>query len=145
MVHREPTVLARQWIFTTGKFSSIPDKSEDLFGFLPLEDLLGIVTPATDTTDKPASATGCRADDVPGVEGIDEGSKYGGSFMWATVVFAPCEGENVQDCEDNHLKADQKTVEADRNVAKRHVLGGFDDAGRAEEVEEDLWLVNTMP
>lgn len=145
VVHREPTIVARRRINTTGKFSSIPDEPRGLFGFLPLKDLLGVVTPAADTTDKPAGTTGCRADDVPGVESVDEGSKYGGSFMWTAVVFAPCEGENVQDREDNHLKADQKTVETDRDVAEGHVFGGFDDAGRGEEVEEDLWLVNTMP
>lgn len=52
--------------------------------------------------------------------------------MWTAVVFAPCEGEKVQDREDDHLEADQKAVEADRDVAERHVLGGFDDVCGSE-------------
>lgn len=132
MIHREPTVVARQRIFTTSKIGRIPDKPGGLFGFLSLKDLLGVAVAAADATDKPTGATGCRTDDVPGVESVDEGGENGGGFMRAAVVFAPCESEEVQDREDDHLEADQEAVETDRDVAERHVLCGFDDARGSE-------------
>lgn len=95
MIHSEPTVVTRQWTLGTGKPGGTPDQPGGLFGFLPLKDLLNVVATATDTTDKPASTTSCCADDVPGVESVDEGGEDGGGFMRAAVVFAPCEGEEV--------------------------------------------------
>jgi len=107
--------------------------------------------------EQPAEGADDGLDEVPGVEGVEEGAEAKGPALVAgcvgqeggagfggddggavDVVFLPGEGEEVQDGEEGHLDAEQHAWDADFDVRGGEAGGGFDGAGGGEEGDEEL-------